>query len=980
MPFFKVVSLLVGVILCGCLNGNAQDSEMPDCTNRVQNAIDKAAEIAGQGKYAEAKQILVNTLNQYGGKANAETAALGWHKAGVYDYIIDDYRGSVSSYKNAISLREKVLPENHPDLIKSYFNTGSSYYMMGNSSQAKNFLEGSLKRQSDPPTPLVHNTRLLLGRVYDSTGDIQEAEEYLTAHILNAETRYKDDPVSLAAAYANLAAFYSDKKELAIKTLNYTDKVLNLTNDLKEKDAYTWSLVANAYDYMALAHKTMGDLAKAQEHYSKSLLLNEKHQGPQSGATAFSLNNLAVLALKDGRLSQAREYITKAIAINQERNDNLALAGNYDNLGDILARQNDWQAALRAYHLGTSALTGTIAPENLYEHPDLSEIHIPNKPLLLRLLSSKALCHFNVFQAEYDQQALDASRVIYSDLTSWISELRNEHISQESKIFLADKTKSIFENALNVALAYYDVTKDKAYLEEAFHLAEKSKATILLEAWKASEMINENGLPSDLFDKQQDLKFDITWYKQEKYKYEQSENPDPATLQSLADSIQVLKLRYSGLMDRISVEHPKYFDLINGSQSMDVTDIRKNLLRTGETLIEYVFGEDRITIFVLSKEELHIEQIALHDNLVDMIDSLRVGLFACRMPDAEISCSQGDLMYLDLGHRLYRLLIKPIADRLSEQLIIIPDEAIGYVPFEALLSEKANSDKVNFRMLPYMMREFQISYSYSSALLAAARSMDSNKKGKGILAFAPAFSRVSFGQNDLQKTEGGEGARATLSPLNFNEEEVANIMALAKGAAFTGETAKRNNFFAEASAYNLIHLSSHGYVNDEDPRYSFIAFSQTDNTLNFDELLFVSDLYNLKLNADMVVLSACNTGFGKLNKGEGIMSLARAFTYAGAKSIVTSLWSVNDRNTAKLMSHFYQNLKAGYPKDRALQQAKLSMADAPGSGHPFYWAGFISIGNMEPVDLRQGFNWLLMIPVSLAFALIWLFLIRRTRT
>ncbi len=162
-----------------------------------------------------------------------------------------------------------------------------------------------------------------------------------------------------------------------------------------------------------------------------------------------------------------------------------------------------------------------------------------------------------------------------------------------------------------------------------------------------------------------------------------------------------------------------------------------------------------------------------------------------------------------------------------------------------------------------------------------------------------------------------------------------------------GARATEDQFVKEAGQYRVLHLATHGKANDREGDYSFLAFTEQKDSLE-NELLYVRDIYNLALNAELVTLSACETGIGKLQKGEGIISLARAFAYAGAGSIVTSLWSVNDEQTKDLMLLFYRELQRGKPKNEALQSAKRQLAAQPGS-HPFYWAGFVAIGDMRPL-------------------------------
>ena len=194
--------------------------------------------------------------------------------------------------------------------------------------------------------------------------------------------------------------------------------------------------------------------------------------------------------------------------------------------------------------------------------------------------------------------------------------------------------------------------------------------------------------------------------------------------------------------------------------------------------------------------------------------------------------------------------------------------------------------------------------------------------------------------------------RNGLGNLKYNSQEVDAIDNLFNASIFKDHLATKSNFIDNLKNHKIIHLSTHAKSNDKSGDYSFIAFSKSNDSL-LDDKLYVKELYNLDLDADMVVLSACETGLGELKKGEGVISLARAFTYAGAGSTVTSLWNVNDAQTTKLMTLFYKNLKQGIPKDEALHKAKLLYIKNEDLASPYFWAAFIPAGNMETIDFNN---------------------------
>ena len=175
-----------------------------------------------------------------------------------------------------------------------------------------------------------------------------------------------------------------------------------------------------------------------------------------------------------------------------------------------------------------------------------------------------------------------------------------------------------------------------------------------------------------------------------------------------------------------------------------------------------------------------------------------------------------------------------------------------------------------------------------------------------------------------------------------------------QGKPFLNKEATVANFMKYANKYRILHLATHGVANDQTGDYSYLAFYQDSDSLTTD-IIYVKDLYNLQLAAEMVVLSACETAIGEFQRGEGIVSLARGFFYAGSQSIVTTLWKLDDKSSLELMPAFYQNIEKGMTKDVALQQAKLSFLENNQDfrGHPLYWASFVPVGNMEGLDLAE---------------------------
>jgi CHAT domain-containing protein len=278
-----------------------------------------------------------------------------------------------------------------------------------------------------------------------------------------------------------------------------------------------------------------------------------------------------------------------------------------------------------------------------------------------------------------------------------------------------------------------------------------------------------------------------------------------------------------------------------------------------------------------------------------------------------------------LSAALFQSLIAPLQNKLSgmERLIIVPEDELNYLPFEAL--QDGNKK--------YLVEKYSVQYQYSTSLLLKKdRFLTSNQT----LAFAPFVSKEYLDTGNLR-----------LSSLPASKEEVSHL----KGKIFTDSIATKNNFLREAGHYSTIHLATHATVNNNQPLRSYIAFYPADNDPeNFR--LYAQEIYDLNLDStQLIILSACETGTGRLVKGEGLMSLSRAFSYAGCSNIITSLWKAEDKTTAYITQRLHHYLDKGISKDKALQQAKLDLLNSheidPRYKTPNYWAHLIFIGNYE---------------------------------
>jgi CHAT domain-containing protein len=301
------------------------------------------------------------------------------------------------------------------------------------------------------------------------------------------------------------------------------------------------------------------------------------------------------------------------------------------------------------------------------------------------------------------------------------------------------------------------------------------------------------------------------------------------------------------------------------------------------------------------------------------------------------------------------MLIRPFENRIKgKRLIIIPDGELGYLSFDMLLAERPAQKPESYHNLNWLINDYPLSYSSSATIFFEQLNLRSKKVRKNLLAFAPSYDFLRNRRN----AGPSDSILMRLSPMVGTKEEVSAIAGLFSAKIRFDSKATETYFKDHAGEYNILHLAMHTIVDDQNPLYSKLIFTPDPTDSTNDGFLNTYELFNLSLPGQLAVLSACNTGSGKLERGEGILSLARGFFYAGIPNVVMTLWEIEDHSSADLMAIFYENLKKGEPSDIALQKAKITYLKNANKllSHPYFWAGYVNIGKPGTVNASVGEN------------------------
>jgi CHAT domain-containing protein len=401
------------------------------------------------------------------------------------------------------------------------------------------------------------------------------------------------------------------------------------------------------------------------------------------------------------------------------------------------------------------------------------------------------------------------------------------------------------------------------------------------------------------------------------------------------------RTKYNEILQVIAQSNPTYLSLKKNTNTIDWTEVQKNLLNDDQSFIEYFNGDSAIYAFVINKNSFQSFKINLDTPIDSLVNQLNRGILKRQ--------TKG---YATAAANLYAKIFEPIraACGTSKHLIIAPDGILSHIPFEALLTQKvAAEEEQYFKDYPYLINDFIISYNYSASLWNEMKQKEIAPNEQKLFAgFAPAFPK-----NTNINLEISNDFSVNFGELKWNIEEVNAIQNKMEGDIFATQKATVENFRKYAPQYRILHLSTHGKANDKAGDFSCLVFNGK-NGKGF-EYFYTKDLYALQLNAELVVLSACETNIGELKEGEGIISLARGFSYAGAASIITTLWVVDDEISKKLMVDFYAAILNHKNKAEALHQVKKSYFQKQKlnrKAHPYYWASFIPIGDMRAIALE----------------------------
>ncbi|HET9710775.1 MAG TPA: CHAT domain-containing tetratricopeptide repeat protein [Pyrinomonadaceae bacterium] len=737
----------------------------------------------------------------------------------------------------------------------------------------------------------LHQVLNNIGRVYTGLGRYAEGLDYFHKSLKIYEELGSGDRRSLANKLQNIALIYRRQGQHD-QALAYARRSLALFEEADDKFG-----VANLQNNIGVIHKARASYPEALEYFQKALAGYEALNATPGIARAW--NNLGDTYRLQGRYDDALQALQKSLRL-REQNDRTAVALSLNNLGRLYQEQNKYAEMLDVSRRAAKVSEELNDPEELWTAQDkvgraLAALGQPDEARenFLAAISTLEAMRRNVAGGEQQQQ-------------------------------------SFLENRLSPWFGMVDLLVAQGKQIEALTFAEQSKARVLLDTLQSGRANIRRSWSTEERQEDEQHRQRLTFLNSKLTTEARRDKPDAARVAELKAELQEARLEYEDFETRLHLAHPKLKAQRAEAPVIKAEEITALLPDASSAVLEYVVGEKQTYLFVATREtDIRVYTLPVErDELVKQTEDFRQQL------------ARRDLGFRASAAKLYHVLLKPAEAQLrgKTNLIIAPDRTLWDLPFQALM-RGANR---------FLIEDAAIAYAPSLTVL---REMRKRRKSQDVApASLLALGNPAVGDETLKRA--ALALRdGKLEPLPEAEQEVkalGRLYGAAHSKVYIGADAREDRVKSEASRARILHFATHGILNNASPMYSHLALAE--GGPSEDGLLEAWELMQLDLKADLAVLSACETARGRIGAGEGMIGLSWAMFIAGVPSIVVSQWKVESAGTRDLMVDFHRSLittKSKPTKTQALRQAALKLMKNPATSHPFYWAGFVLVGDGE---------------------------------
>jgi CHAT domain-containing protein/tetratricopeptide (TPR) repeat protein len=892
--------------------------------------INQGNRLYSQGEHTQAMTFL-RLAQSVAEKIGARTEiARATHNLGNVHMSQGDYAQALERYRQGMAMYEAL--DDKAGIASILNNIGNVHRLQGDYQQALDYFQKCLAiREALGNRAGVATALNNIGIIHDSQGDYAQAlEHYQRSLKISEEIR---DEVGIARTLNNLGLVEHHLGDYA-RALEHFQRSLLMAESLGDKTG-----IPNRLVNIGLVHDTQGSYAQALEYYQKSLALFESFG--DKPLIARALNNIGGVLSDQSNYAQALEYYQKSLALRESLGNKAGVAESIFNIGIVHSRQGDYAQALERFQKSLAIYEALGMKDNL-----ASALKSTGKTYGLQENYVKSLEYAE--RAATVARSIGASEFLWDALTIAHRAYRQLNRPVEARQALEEAITIIetlryqvaggveaqqrfFQSKVSPYHAMIELLLREGRPTDAMTFAEHAKARVLLDVLKTGRVNSAKAMTGQEQEQENKLRSELVSLNTQVTRASQQKSPDQARLDELKSLREKARLKYEAFQTSLYAAHPELRVQRGDAPVVKGDEIAALLPNADSALLEYLVTDEMTYLFAITKSAgLQVYALPIkRDELIKQTENFRRQL------------AGRDLGFRASAGGLYQLLLKPAEAQLrgKTNLIIAPDDKLWDLPFQALLTQAGR----------YVIESSAVSYVPSLTVLREMKEQRNRRRAETTGPAVLALGNPTLGKETIER-----GALALrdekLNPLPEAEKEVkalGQLYGAARSKIYIGAEAREDRLKAEAAQARILHFATHGILNNSSPMYSHIVLAQGDS--NEDGLLEAWELTQMDLRADLVVLSACETARGRFGAGEGMIGLSWAMFVAGAPATVVSQWKVESASTRELMLGFHQRLmassKAKMTKAEALRQAALKLMKNPDASHPFYWAGFVLVGD-----------------------------------
>jgi CHAT domain-containing protein/Tfp pilus assembly protein PilF len=890
------------------------------------------------------------------GEHDHSNMAMSYSNIGVVYLKLGKYEEALMNFVMALEILIKLYGEESPYTQAAYDRVGAVYADLGLYDKSLEYFKTALilqKRRGEnaPGISMSYNN---IGAIYKYKGDYDLALSFYRKSVEVIKTLFTGNHADLAEIYRNIGEIYL-KKAQNDTALYYFNQALEI--DIKYFGSDN-AAVIDDYLKRGAAYGELNEIEKEIRDYFKGLDISLKTFGLLHPLTAVFYSDIAknylVRQQKDSALYYMKESLTITRSVYPANHPRIASA--YRVIGELYERLGSIDSAKVAYQKALEA--------NYPQHFNIDSVEtslILHEPEFASTLLD--LCKLVYHQYEINRNYSVLPEILkYFDLVKSITyTVISDYVLEDTKIKLLNQVSRQTCYPVDAANILFQETGNTDYFIKAFEFSEFNKASVLYDLVNRYNGNRGEAIPDTILMRKKDLLGYVDFLQMKLHRIK--DNSEYSVREKTQRMIDSLMICLRGINDTVY----KYLIRSNTPYSLSGRQLYLSILsklKNNEALISYYIADSALFTFIMEKDSL-----VLHKKIVPIPNSLKSLAEEYLTSLKKYEREKIPLLSGQLYNIVFSDIEKAVKDK--NKLIIIPDKHLLLVPFETLCRDMSSVKSYNdFKDPEYLLKKFEISYNYSGGLWCLNNSRTVNP-ADGLLAFAPVFpgeiknipgNLTDEGMEKRNPLSGISSYKTVLSedlvelPYSLAETDSLKTLCNRYGLdadIYTFVNATEKNLRQNIGNYRYIHIATHEIMDDSYPEYSGLVFSDIPVTsgdgnilpaTESDGILYAKELYPLKLNADLVTMSACETGLGKYEEGEGIIGLVRGFISAGARNVLYTYWKVGDKNTMMFMNNFYNFVLSGDPYSTAMRKAKLNLIKTPETSFPFLWGGFAIIG------------------------------------